>query len=320
MVTEVLNCIQLQSECDDIKNRTSIFGCAARRSDIHKADIKSIDDSFEVLAMAVRDQNLLTLKGEIEALDEVSLEFGKERLRKRRKNSQPEAKIAKKRRRSNGGSVNKPQTFLNISNNASHIPDQQGEADNASITKIVKQKDGFLAVKSRPCARLQPGDSTDEDIDMEEAAMEWKRCVSLQKKFGILKTRKSLTSQSATLCAPHPGYVGDGIHTMLCKICQRRESKKSTVICDECQEAFHVSCCVPRVSRNHFKHEANWFCSSCKDGKKTMDLKLMERCLSLSSSLSTSSHIASKACLGPAHQADVPVWSGNIGWNDVKRR
>ena len=100
----------------------------------------------------------------------------------------------------------------------------------------------------------------------------------------------------------------------------KEERVRKILLFDECQEAFHVACCVPRVSRNHFKHEANWFCSSCKEGKKTMDLKLMERCLSLSRSLSTSSHIASKACLGSAHQADVPVWSGNIGLNDVKRR
>ncbi|EEF34574.1 conserved hypothetical protein [Ricinus communis] len=45
-----------------------------------------------------------------------------------------------------------------------------------------------------------------------------------------------------------------------CKLCAHLESPLKMLICDNCEESFHLSCCNPRIKRIP---QDEWFCHSC---------------------------------------------------------
>lgn len=51
-----------------------------------------------------------------------------------------------------------------------------------------------------------------------------------------------------------------------CKICNRSETALKMLICDDCEEAFHMSCCHPRIKKVPIDE---WFCHSCLRKKHT---------------------------------------------------
>ncbi|KAM5574262.1 hypothetical protein ABKV19_013648 [Rosa sericea] len=52
-----------------------------------------------------------------------------------------------------------------------------------------------------------------------------------------------------------------------CKICNRSETALKMLICDNCEEAFHMSCCQPRIKKVPIDE---WFCHSCLREKHTI--------------------------------------------------
>eukprot|EP00249_Psilotum_nudum_P009012 c21652_g1_i1 orf=331-2223(+) len=173
-----------------------------------------------------------------------------------------------------------------------------------------------------------------DDISREEEAIEFEQCVSLLRKYGVLKSPEYYLSQNLPSSALLPGLVGDKLFSKTCKICGNLEDAKNTLICDECQEAFHMSCCNPRVSLKYFEKEDDWYCSLCRKQKKKTALKFSMEVLpsqgntvfipkvSPSGALDSfrnvfpmGSHYTSKVRLGPAHQVDVPPWTGRVKEN-----
>uniref|UniRef100_A0A2P2KCW4 Uncharacterized protein LOC105631075 isoform X2 n=2 Tax=Rhizophora mucronata TaxID=61149 RepID=A0A2P2KCW4_RHIMU len=56
-------------------------------------------------------------------------------------------------------------------------------------------------------------------------------------------------------------------NSQLCKICGHMETTLKMLVCDNCEEAFHVSCCNPRIKKIPTD---DWFCSSCLKHKHTI--------------------------------------------------
>ncbi|EPS72079.1 hypothetical protein M569_02681, partial [Genlisea aurea] len=107
-----------------------------------------------------------------------------------------------------------------------------------------------------------------------------------------------------------------------CKICDRRDSTKNMLICDTCDDAFHRSCCTPRIK---ILPVGEWLCNSCLKLKR---MELKHKCTSngengvidptasdteLSSlryMLWDTEPYMSNVRIGDKYQADVPVWHG----------
>lgn len=58
--------------------------------------------------------------------------------------------------------------------------------------------------------------------------------------------------------------------TQLCKACGHLENTQKLLICDLCEEAFHVSCCNPKVKRLQLDV---WYCQPCSKKRKRMLLQ-----------------------------------------------
>lgn len=180
---------------------------------------------------------------------------------------------------------------------------------------LVKQESKPAAItalfKVQPKMRFQ-------DITKEEAALEYRQCVSLLQKYGVLNSREFYLSQNLPRCALHPGSVGDMFQPKQCKICRAPEDVNSTIICDGCQEAFHFSCCIPRLNLKHFDKEDNWYCGFCKKQKRRAggfnSCRFFESVRLDNSGKVRSAELGytSKVRLGLAHQAQVPVWTGKV--------
>eukprot|EP00250_Pteridium_aquilinum_P000124 c10140_g1_i1 orf=394-1941(-) len=342
MVVEVLTCVNnLQSRCDMIEDATAILGCAACCAGIEGASNGSLLENrlqenhtySDALTRPVSGQTFFD-KSESSQYDSIPFstpsaigqklpsESYAKRLRKRPAGSPEEENPTKKGKLIHTESITSdtqvPVTILKTGiNNSGQL---QGDKEKIKTARPRKGKDALIVGKSEEQNLLSkaPQQSVvDEGIDVETAALEWKQCVSLLTNYGIIKTPSVLSTEALHPCVPHPGYVGDGLLSKMCKTCGTIEDTNSTVICDDCQEAFHLSCCVPRMTSKYFKREDNWFCSSCRKQKKKMRSKLMEKG---SSQEENSSKGIVKARLGPAHQADVPEWQDRAQDDDLERR
>ncbi|MCO5609493.1 hypothetical protein L7F22_063721 [Adiantum nelumboides] len=185
--------------------------------------------------------------------------------------------------------------------------------DEGQLDVLPKQGVGVLSgvnpVELAVISKAQPKFRA-QDITKEEAAFELQQCVLLLQKYGVLNTREYYLSQSFPSCAPHPGFAGDKHLSKRCKICRVLEDSNSTVICDECQESFHLSCCLPRLNPKHFDREDDWYCSSCKKQKRRMG-RFYDIGRADGRGGPAGMSFISKVKLGTAYQANVPLWTGS---------
>ncbi|XP_057868719.2 uncharacterized protein LOC131075830 isoform X2 [Cryptomeria japonica] len=86
----------------------------------------------------------------------------------------------------------------------------------------------------------------------------------------ILKNMGKFRSSSRT-CGDikHPGVVGDGMMDQKCKKCHNMEDRE-TLICDMCEESFHISCL-----KRKFRAEGveDWYCPTCQIERKKCQLE-----------------------------------------------
>ena len=52
-----------------------------------------------------------------------------------------------------------------------------------------------------------------------------------------------------------------------CKVCNNSETTLNMLICDNCEDAFHASCCYPRIKKIPIDE---WFCYSCLKKKRKL--------------------------------------------------
>lgn len=156
---------------------------------------------------------------------------------------------------------------------------------------------------------------------------EW--CISVLEEYGLLGW---FVSSGEYAAARHPGVVGDGSFSLFCKICSFSEDSTRTLICDMCEEAFHMSCCSPKIKSVPVQDE--WHCQYCKKKRKKREKKCLivskssqsildESCSKSEKSaedkadlfrrmLQDNQHYTTQVRIGKAFQADVPDWTGKV--------
>ncbi|KAK1399762.1 transcription intermediary factor 1-alpha [Heracleum sosnowskyi] len=113
-----------------------------------------------------------------------------------------------------------------------------------------------------------------------------------------------------------------------CKVCDQPEITLKMLICDQCEEAYHIRCCYPRrrkLPRNE------WFCHCCKKKKHKIPELTAKGSPSYNSEVRKGRTAISRGALGPIaamledgkpytpsvrigleFQAEVPNWSGPL--------
>ncbi|KAE8655537.1 RING/FYVE/PHD zinc finger superfamily protein, putative isoform 3 [Hibiscus syriacus] len=122
---------------------------------------------------------------------------------------------------------------------------------------------------------------------------------------------------------------GGGSCSRLCKTCNHSGTVQKMLICDNCEEAFHVRCCTPRIKKIPID---DWYCTSCMKNKRIMLKEAtaskassitggMGRCRDVSPEeefspielmLRDTEPYRTSTRIGKGYQAEVPDWSGPI--------
>ncbi|KAH7854563.1 hypothetical protein Vadar_015372 [Vaccinium darrowii] len=138
---------------------------------------------------------------------------------------------------------------------------------------------------------------------------------------GVLPTRLPSAETPGTHC--------DSSYIWTCKVCDRPETTVKMLICDQCEEAFHVSCCDPRIKKIPVDE---WFCQSCSKKKhKILKEDTKSKVVNISRERSRCRNATSEGELGPMaslsispepyesgvrigqnFQAEVPDWCGPV--------
>ncbi|XP_057806450.1 uncharacterized protein LOC131021323 isoform X2 [Salvia miltiorrhiza] len=146
-------------------------------------------------------------------------------------------------------------------------------------------------------------------------------CISILRSQGLLDkvwVRRASNENTNNYCSKS------------CKVCKKTESSKNMLICDTCDDAFHTSCCNPRIT---ILPVSEWLCSSClkKKHKIMKDKSTSSNLANTSTESGRNRHLASELELGSLEfmfrdtepymsnvrignefQADVPDWRGPI--------
>lgn len=132
-------------------------------------------------------------------------------------------------------------------------------------------------------------------------------CFSFLKQHGVLerlKTTKKQTSVKNNACC-----------LKACKVCDRSTSTMNMLICDLCEESFHVSCCNSVIKK---VPAGDWFCHFCsrkqlKKNKETNSRKSPKDCLGpIATMLRDLDPYTSNVRIGKDFQVKVPDWSGPL--------
>ncbi|KAJ3696260.1 hypothetical protein LUZ60_001637 [Juncus effusus] len=103
-----------------------------------------------------------------------------------------------------------------------------------------------------------------------------------------------------------------------CKVCNALEYSNKMLICDKCEEAYHLSCSNERAKRIKM---GNWYCLSCSSARPVLPhSKILEERKRLNcrdgnpirAMLSDRWHHTIGVRVGKDFQADVPDWLGPI--------
>lgn len=146
------------------------------------------------------------------------------------------------------------------------------------------------------------GECSSSGVEIMEGS---KSCISFLRQHGVLErhsSRKSTGVEKNIWCL------------RTCKVCDRSTTTLKMLICDLCEESFHMSCCNPVIKKIPV---GDWFCHSCSRKKlkimETNSRKSRQDCLGpIASMLSHADHYESNVRIGEDFQAEVPDWSGPL--------
>ncbi|XP_024530184.1 uncharacterized protein LOC9660300 [Selaginella moellendorffii] len=155
-------------------------------------------------------------------------------------------------------------------------------------------------------------------------------CLNFLEQMGLFKS--SVLVEESSVVAVHPGSVGDGSATAEnCRVCGRPGNANSTLVCDTCEETYHLSCCYPRI--RSVPRDDRWLCSFCtrKRKKKTAELKIFpaghfEEKLPAAWKIDKTKVRGwdlqrmerTQVRVGDEFQAVVPEWCGKVSYEDVR--
>uniref|UniRef100_M1BW98 DNA binding protein n=1 Tax=Solanum tuberosum TaxID=4113 RepID=M1BW98_SOLTU len=141
-------------------------------------------------------------------------------------------------------------------------------------------------------------------------------CAAILRGYGLLEKVVVTKLQAST----EDFYTSsDNCCLISCKTCDCSESTVKMLICDNCDDAYHLSCCKPHIK---IAPEDEWFCQTCLIKKQ----KLLKK----SSCNESSSNSPSEGVSGPTalmlkdtgyrtrvriskkYQAEIPDWTGPV--------
>ncbi|XP_008453560.1 uncharacterized protein LOC103494237 isoform X2 [Cucumis melo] len=158
---------------------------------------------------------------------------------------------------------------------------------------------------------IQVMEDTVEDISGRDL------CISILRSNGLLSSMAHVPEEESDSRSDNNCF-------RLCKTCGSSESVLKMLICDHCEDAFHVSCCNHRMKK---VSNDEWYCNSClkkkhKVLKEAISKKLTNTLSRNGSSKGESNSIAlmlkdtepytTGVRIGKGFQAEVPDWSGPI--------
>ncbi|XP_035549311.1 uncharacterized protein LOC109014047 isoform X2 [Juglans regia] len=154
-------------------------------------------------------------------------------------------------------------------------------------------------------------------------------CISILRCQGLVQVLPTKNDDSAEDAGPSSGSSC----SRSCKICGHTDTTLNMLICDNCEDAFHVSCLNPRMKKIP---DDEWFCYSCLKKKCKIPMETgTRRSLSIACEMGRCRNTLAKGDLNPiasmlrdpepytmgvrvgkGFQAEVPDWSGPM-INDV---
>ncbi|XP_057497870.1 uncharacterized protein LOC130782544 isoform X1 [Actinidia eriantha] len=149
-------------------------------------------------------------------------------------------------------------------------------------------------------------------------------CISILRSQGLLE---GVFPKRIHNSAESPGTNSDNSCIWTCKVCDHPETTRNMLICDQCEEAFHLSCCNPRMKKITVDE---WFCHSClKKKHKILKENSTSKARNTRSEVNGCRNATSEGELGPIasmlidtepyynsvrigqdFQAEVPDWCG----------
>ncbi|XP_071729636.1 uncharacterized protein [Rutidosis leptorrhynchoides] len=151
----------------------------------------------------------------------------------------------------------------------------------------------------------QPDDAGECSSSSVEIIEGSESCISFLRQHGVLERELSRKST---------GFENNSFCLRACKVCDRSTTTLKMLICDLCEESFHMSCCNPLIKKVPV---GDWFCNSCSRKKpkiiKAGSRKSSRDCLGpIESMLRDADRYKSNVCIGEDFQAEVPDWSGPV--------
>ncbi|CAN4080245.1 unnamed protein product [Withania somnifera] len=144
-------------------------------------------------------------------------------------------------------------------------------------------------------------------------------CATILRGYGLLEKVVVTELRAST----EESYTSsDNCCLISCKACDCSEAPANMLICDNCDDEYHLSCCNPRVRKTHVPQD-EWFCQTCLIKKRT----LLEKSTCNESSSNSPSEGESgplalmlkdtsiyRTCvrIGNNFQAEVPAWTGPV--------
>nr|GMD18196.1 histone-lysine N-methyltransferase 2C isoform X3 [Ipomoea batatas] len=143
-------------------------------------------------------------------------------------------------------------------------------------------------------------------------------CISVLRKYGLLEN----------ICTTQAFTSTRNCCQIACKVCGCTDTTLKMLICDNCNDIFHLSCCNPHVKKVPYDE---WFCLSClrkkrkllKENSSSKSLHSMEAggCSNIlskgesgliASMLRSTEPYNTSVRIGNQFQADVPDWNGPV--------
>ncbi|KAK9097504.1 hypothetical protein Sjap_023001 [Stephania japonica] len=188
-----------------------------------------------------------------------------------------------------------------------------------------------FGTSSQKTDKYEAGECSSSDIlaREDETVSEKDRCISILRNYGLLEGALSVRSCAS---ADSLARKNDDHQSLVCKTCGRSGNPLDMLICDNCEDAFHVSCCNPRIKSIPIDE---WYCHPCsakrpkllqetaaakssnaRNGVLECRSKTSKSRLNpIESMLKDPEPYVTGARIGKAFQAEVPEWSGPISDN-----
>uniref|UniRef100_A0A453HWQ9 PHD-type domain-containing protein n=1 Tax=Aegilops tauschii subsp. strangulata TaxID=200361 RepID=A0A453HWQ9_AEGTS len=146
-------------------------------------------------------------------------------------------------------------------------------------------------------------------------------CIAILRKDGLItESQTRIISEESTDCNAN--------HLVTCNTCGSLDVPLKMLICDSCEAAFHLPCCIPCIK---VVPAGEWYCQPClKKKPKSLYGQLLEGKVRSSGNMDQRPHGMSHieymfkdaesyvtgVRLGGDFQAEVPEWSGPISSSD----